>query len=335
MNLIIPMAGMGKRLRPHTLTTPKPLIPIAGKPIVQRLVEDIAGVTPEPIENIGFVIGDFGSEVEEDLLRIAAEAGAKGHIFYQEEALGTAHAVFCAEPLLNGKVTVAFADTLFRANFTLNTEDDGIIWVKQVDDPSAFGVVNLDRDGVITQFVEKPKTPVSDLAIIGIYYFKNGDELHHELKGIIENKIMAGGEYQLTTALENLKQKGTRFTSGKVDEWLDCGNKNITVDSNSRYLGFLGDNLIDESAEIQNTTIHPPVYIGAGSKVSNSEIGPGVSIGKNSIIEDAVISKSLIQTQANLKAVKLANSMIGNFVSMSSASGEFSLGDYCEMKGQE
>ena len=140
MNLIIPMAGMGKRLRPHTLTTPKPLIPIAGKPIVQRLVEDIAKVTPETIRHIGFVVGHFGADVEKHLLAIAKSVGAEGHIIYQEEALGTAHAVYCAKELLKGKVSVAFADTLFRAEFKLDVNQDGIIWVKEIEDPSAFGL---------------------------------------------------------------------------------------------------------------------------------------------------------------------------------------------------
>jgi glucose-1-phosphate thymidylyltransferase len=333
MNLIIPMAGMGKRLRPHTLTIPKPLIPIAGKPIIQRLVEDIAQVTPEPIENIGFIIGDFGAEVEKNLLKIAEDVGAQGHIFYQKEALGTAHAIFCAEPLLTGKVTIAFSDTLFRASFTLDINDDGIIWVKQVDDPSAFGVVKLDETGVITQFVEKPKTPISDLAIIGIYYFKNGDQLSAEIRQIIENNILAGGEYQLTTVLENLKQTGTKFKAGKVDEWLDCGNKNITVASNSRYLGFLKDNNIADSTTLDNCTIHPPVFIGENCKIQNAILGPGVSIGAGSVLLDAVIRDSLIQNNVTLRNVNLINSMIGNFVSISSFSGEVSLGDYSEAKG--
>ncbi|MEP4533857.1 MAG: sugar phosphate nucleotidyltransferase [Cyclobacteriaceae bacterium] len=333
MNLIIPMAGMGKRLRPHTLTTPKPLIPIAGKPIVQRLVEDIAQVTPEPIEKIGFVIGDFGHEVEENLKAIAKAVGAEGYIFHQTEALGTAHAVFCAEPLLEGKVTVAFADTLFRANFTLNTDDDGIIWVKQVDDPSAFGVVTLDENGIIDQFVEKPKTPVSDLAIIGIYYFKKGEDLRADLKELIDNKIMASGEYQLTTVLENLKQAGTKFTSGKVDEWLDCGNKNITIQSNSRYLGFLEENQIASSAQIENSELIAPVYIGENVKIKNSKVGPGVSIGDDGQVSDSIIKDSLIQNNVTLQSVNLSNSMIGNFVKVESFSGEVSLGDYSETKG--
>src|SRR5688500_5031469 len=169
MNMIIPMAGLGKRLRPHTLTVPKPLLPVGGKPIVHRLVEDIAKSCPEKIDEIAFVIGDFGKEVEDELVAVAEKLGAKGSIFYQHQALGTAHAVLCAEACLTGPVVVAFADTLFRADFTIDKNADGILWVNQIENPSAFGVVTLDKDGNIQDFVEKPKTFVSDLAMIGIY----------------------------------------------------------------------------------------------------------------------------------------------------------------------
>lgn len=326
------MAGKGKRLRPHTLTTPKPLIPIAGKPIVQRLVEDIAAVTPDKIEQIGFVIGDFEDHIIDSLYEIAKSVGATAHIFRQEEALGTAHAVHCAREVLSGNVTVAFSDTLFKANFTLNTEDDGIIWVKRVEDPSAFGVVNLDIEGVITEFVEKPKNPGSDLAIIGIYYFKDGEKLKKELDRIIDNNIMAGGEYQLTTALENLKQAGVRFTTGTVDEWLDCGNKKATVESNSRYLGFLNKNIVAESAVIENSVILPPVFIGENVVVKNSIIGPYVSVGKNATLTDSHIKDSLVQNETTLKGVNLVNSMVGNHVIMEASPVDVSLGDFSEWK---
>jgi glucose-1-phosphate thymidylyltransferase len=333
MNLIIPMAGKGKRLRPHTLTTPKPLIPIAGKPIVHRLVEDISKVTPEKIEKIGFVVGDFGEEVEKDLLEIAKAVGAEGYIFEQEVALGTAHAVHCAREILTGKCIVAFADTLFKASFTLNTNDDGIIWVKQVADPSAYGVVNVNEAGVISEFVEKPEKPVSDLAIIGIYYFKDGDALRVQLDHIIDHNIMAGGEYQLTTALENLKQSGTKFTPGEVNDWLDCGNKKVTVASNTRYLQFIGENQIAESAIIKNAIIVPPVTIGENVTVENSVIGPHVSVGDGSVIFSSRIEDSLIQTNVNLRGVNITNSMIGNYVDMESLAKEVSLGDYTQLKG--
>ena len=331
MNLIIPMAGKGKRLRPHTLTIPKPLIPIAGKPIVQRLVEDIAKVTPEKIQKIGFVIGDFDNEIKDKLKDIAAEVGAEAHFFVQETAEGTAHAIACANDLLEGKVTVAFSDTLFRADFTLNPEDDGIIWTKQIEDPSAFGVVKTNEAGIITDFVEKPKDFVSDQAIIGIYYFKRGEDLKAEIDYLISNNIRGGGEFQLTMALENLKNKGTNFTIGTVDEWLDCGNKAITVESNSRYLGFLkGQNLVSASAKLNNCEIIEPVFIGEGTEISNSTIGPNVSIGKNCKISNVKITESLIQNNSTLKGVELTNSMIGNFVNLDGLPKSVSIGDYSE-----
>lgn len=325
------MAGKGKRLRPHTLTTPKPLIPIAGKPIVQRLVEDIANVTPEKIEKIGFVIGDFEEEIKDKLREIAAAVGAKAYFFMQETAEGTAHAIACANEILEGKVTVAFSDTLFRADFKLNPEDDGIIWTKQIEDPSAFGVVKANDDGIITDFIEKPKNFVSDQAIIGIYYFKKGEDLRDEINYLIENNIRAGGEFQLTMALESLKNKGTNFTIGTVNDWLDCGNKEITVESNSRYLGFLkGQNLISDKAKIQNCEIIEPVFIGDGSEISNATIGPNVSIGKNCKISNVKLSEALIQNNTTLEDVELTNSMIGNFVNLKGNPKSVSLGDYSE-----
>lgn len=331
MNLIIPMAGKGKRLRPHTLTTPKPLIPIAGKPIVQRLVQDIAEVTPEKIEKIGFVIGDFDDEIKAQLMEIAKGVGAEARFYVQDVAEGTAHAIACANEILEGKVTVAFSDTLFRAAFKLNPEDDGIIWTSRIDDPSAFGVVKTNEDGIITDFIEKPKEFVSDQAIIGIYYFKNGENLRDEINHLIDNNIRGGGEFQLTMALESLKEKGTKFTIGTVDEWLDCGNKAITVESNSKYLGFLkGQNLVAPSAKIENCEIIEPVYVGEGSVIKNSKIGPNVSIGNECVITDSSIVDSLIQNNTKLEGVNFVNSMIGNFVNVKGNPNSVSLGDYSE-----
>ena len=196
------MAGRGSRLRPHTLTVPKPLVPVGGKPIVHRLVEDIAAVCAEKIDEIAFVIGDFGDEVERELIAVAEKLGAKGSIHYQDKPLGTAHAVLCAREKLEGPVVVAFADTLFKANFKIDPNDDGILWVKQIDDPSAFGVIKMNDKGEIVDFVEKPKEFVSDLAMIGIYYFKDGEYLRSELQYLLDNDIKDKGEYQLTNIIQ-------------------------------------------------------------------------------------------------------------------------------------
>ena len=331
MNIIVPMAGMGKRMRPHTLTTPKPLLPIAGKPIAQRLVENLAEISDEPIDKIGFVIGRFGKEVEENLLQIAADAGAVGSIHYQDEALGTAHAIMCAEEILEGKTTVAFADTLFKADFKIDHEADGVLWVQQIEDPSAFGVVKLNDAGVITDYVEKPIEFVSDLAMIGIYYVKDGASLKAELQYLMDNGIMNGGEYQLPDAFRNMTAKGVRFVPGKVEEWLDCGNKNATVYTNSRILAFeheKGQNLVNTTTKISDSLIIQPCFIGEGVEISNSVIGPGVSVSANTKITGSVIDNSIIYSHSSIKNKNFSNSMIGHYVSLEQKAEDLNVGDY-------
>ncbi|MDX5347971.1 MAG: NTP transferase domain-containing protein [Hymenobacteraceae bacterium] len=334
MRIIIPMAGMGKRMRPHTLTIPKPLIPIAGKPIVHRLVEDIAKVCQEPIEEVAFIIGHFGEQVEQELKHIAESVGARGSIYYQEEALGTAHAIMCAKDSLQGKVVVAFADTLFKADFTLDTSADGTIWVQQVDDPRAFGVIKMNDRQEITDFVEKPQEFVSDLAIIGIYYFKDGEYLRNELQYLLDNDIRDKGEYQLTNALENMKNKGTVFVPARISEWLDCGNKNATVYTNQRYLEYIKDDadLVAKTAKVQNSVIIPPVYIGENVVLNNSVVGPHVSIGNNTVLYDSIISNSIVQEHTTLKNANMTNSMVGNFVEYQGSQSDLSIGDYNTLK---
>lgn len=323
------MAGMGKRMRPHTLSVPKPLIPVAGKPIVQRLVEDITRVCAQKVDEIAFVTGRFGEAVEKNLLDVAASLGAKGSIYYQDDPMGTGHAVLCAAPSLEGNVIVAFADTLFRADFTLDKSKDGIIWVQKVDNPSAFGVVKVDSNDIITDFIEKPKTFVSDLAIIGIYYFADGKNLRNELQYLIDNDIRGNNEYQLTDALQNMRKKGIKFSPGQVTDWLDCGNKQATVDANRRVLDYIkNEKLVDESAEIKNSSIIPPCYIGKGVKISNSVVGPHVSIGENTVVENTVLSNSIIQTNSKIKYANITNSMIGNHSVCEGTGKDLSIGDY-------
>lgn len=332
MKIIVPMAGRGSRLRPHTLTVPKPLIPIAGKPIVHRLVEDIAGVINQKIEEIAFIIHkDFGKKVEEDLIAIAKNLGSKGTICYQNEALGTAHAILCAKESMSGPIVVAYADTLFRADFTLDTSADSVIWVKQVEDPSAFGVVQLNDNNQIVEFVEKPKEFVSDLAIIGIYYFKSGETLRSELQYLLDNNVVKGGEFQLTDALENMKVKGLKFVPGKVDEWMDCGNKNVTVETNSRLLGFLhndGENLVDKNVKNENSTIIQPCYIGENVILINATVGPNVSLGNGCHVINSTVQNSLIQNHSHIKNAKLDNAMIGSHASFDGNFTSISIGDY-------
>ncbi|HNR74852.1 MAG TPA: sugar phosphate nucleotidyltransferase [Cyclobacteriaceae bacterium] len=330
MNIIIPMAGLGKRLRPHTLTTAKPLLPIAGKPIVHRLVEDIARVCPEKIKYIGFIVHPtFGKQVEEDLKTVAKAVGAEGKIYYQETALGISHALLFAKELFEGKVIVAFADTLFRADFKLDTSKDGTIWVQKVENPSQFGVVKLNAQGEITELIEKPSTFVSDLAIIGIYFFKYGEKLRTEMQYLLDNDIKEKGEYQFTTALENMKKKGAIFVPGQVQEWLDCGNKSNMVQTNQRYLEIIKDQkLVSEKATVKNSVLLQPVFIADGVIIENSVIGPYVSIGQDTKISDSRISNSIVQKNCSINNAVMQNSLIGNYVGFEGTAADVDAGDY-------
>lgn len=327
------MAGMGKRMRPHTLTVPKPLIPVAGKPIVQRLVEDIAQTTEEKIEEIAFVCGRFGSAVEQMLLDIAANVGAKGKICYQDEPLGTAHAILCAGDTVSGHIIIAFADTLFKTNFKIDKEKDGVIWVNQVDAWQNFGVVQLSDEGHIINFVEKPKEFVSDLAIIGVYYIKDGDTLRKEMQNLIDNEIKDKGEYQLTNALDAMRKNGYKLLPGKVDEWLDCGNKDATVYTNQRVLELNknAEQLISKSMRKSNSQIIEPCFIGNNVFIENSIVGPHVSIGEGCIIKNSVISNSIIQKSTDIQNKIITNSMIGSHVSIKDSAEDLSIGDFTSL----
>jgi glucose-1-phosphate thymidylyltransferase len=332
MKIIVPMAGRGSRLRPHTLTIPKPLIPIAGKPIVHRLVEDIAGVLGQEIEEIAFIIHEsFGQKVEEDLIAIAEKLGSRGTIYYQNEALGTGHAIMCAKDSLSGPAVIAYADTLIRADFDLDQTADSVIWVKQVDQPEAFGVINLNEANEIVELVEKPKEFVSDLAVIGIYYFKDVAVLKNELQYVLDNNIIHGGEYQINDGIKQMMAKGMKFVPGEVDAWMDCGNKDVTVETNGRMLNFLhndGEHLVAYDVVLDNSTIIPPCYIGKDVILVNTTVGPNVSLGDHSRVSDSQIANSLIQTHVHIKNAKLDNAMIGNHASFDGNFTSVSLGDY-------
>jgi glucose-1-phosphate thymidylyltransferase len=335
MKIIIPMAGRGSRLRPHTLTTPKPLLPIAGKPIVQRLVEDIVGLYDGKVEEIGFVIGDFGKEVEQNLREVAEGLGAVGHIFHQDEPLGTAHAIWMAEWMLEGEVIIAFADTLFRANFKLDRTKDGAIWVKRVADPSAFGVVTLDENGIIRELVEKPTTFVSDLAIIGIYYIRDGATLRSEIRHLIDNGLTEKGEYQLTNALENMKAKGAQFVPGTVEEWMDCGNKAAMIDTTQKMLDYDvrdGKTLVATDLELVNSTLIPPCFIGKGVRLENAIVGPYVSIGDHSSVLNSVVSDSIIGEKTKIQNTVMAQSMVGNQALVHASAQNLDIGDFCRIR---
>ncbi|PWI29873.1 nucleotidyltransferase [Flavobacteriaceae bacterium LYZ1037] len=335
MKIIVPMAGRGSRLRPHSLTVPKPLIPVAGQPIVHRLVKDIVKVLNQPIEEIAFVLGDpawFGDDVVSSLEDLAKSLNAKATIYRQDQPLGTGHAIMCAKESLSGPAVIAYADTLIRANFNLDPEADAVIWVKQVDKPEAFGVVKLNDKNEIVELVEKPETFVSDLAVIGIYYFKDVAILKEELQHVLDNNIINGGEYQINDGIKGMMAKGKVFKTGTVDEWMDCGNKPVTIETNTRMLGFLktdgNEQLIASTIKNYNSTIIEPCFIGENVVLNQATIGPNVSIGNNCKIEASTVKNSLIQSHTTIKNANLDDAMIGNHVNYNGNFTKISIGDY-------
>jgi glucose-1-phosphate thymidylyltransferase len=338
MKIIVPMAGRGSRLRPHSLTVPKPLIPIANKPIVHRLVRDIARILSEPVEEIAFILGDpafFGDEVVDSLTELAESLGAKASIYRQLEPLGTGHAIMCAEPSLSGPAVVAYADTLIRASFELDPTVDAVIWTKEVDQPEAYGVVKLNDKEEITELVEKPKEFVSNQAVIGIYYFKEIADLKTELQYVIENDIINGGEYQINDGIKRLMSKGNILKTGTVDEWMDCGNKEVAIDTNTRIMKFMvqdGSDEIKTKATLENSNIIEPCVIADDVVIKNSTVGPHVSIGSGCVITNSKISNSLIQTHSIIKNATLDDAMIGNHVKYNGNFKYISIGDYSVME---
>lgn len=339
MKIIVPMAGRGSRLRPHSITVPKPLIPVAGKPIVHRLVKDIAKVLKQPITEVAFVLGDpafFGEDVVDSLTELANSLGAKASIYRQDKPLGTGHAIMSAKPSLSGPAVIAYADTLIRAEFDLDTDADSVIWTKKVPNPEAYGVVNLNENNEITKLVEKPSTFVSNQAVIGIYYFKEVGQLKSKLQEILDENIMSGGEYQINDGIKRMMKDGKVFKTGSVDEWMDCGNKEITLETNSKMLGFLEkdaeEQLVDKSVIIENSTLIPPCYIAKNTILKNSMIGPNVSLGENCVIENTNITESLIQNNTTVKNAKLKNAMIGNHVIYDGNYTRVSIGDYSKLE---
>ena len=329
------MAGRGSRLRPHSLTVPKPLIPVVGQPIVHRLVKDIAKVLKQPIDEIAFVLGDpawFGDDVVNSLKALAKSLGAKASIYRQDQPLGTGHAIMCAKPSLSGPAVIAYADTLIRAEFDLDPNADSVIWTKQVANPEAYGVVKLNTQGDIVELVEKPESFVSNQAVIGIYYFKDVAVLKDKLQDVLEEKVMHGGEYQINDGIKRMMAEGKIFKTGTVNEWMDCGNKAITIETNQRMLGFLNadgeEQLVASSVKLENSKIIEPCFIGENVILKDATIGPYVSIGNNTVIENSTITNSLIQTNTSIINANLNEAMIGNHVKYDGDFTQISIGDY-------
>ncbi|HEX8299296.1 MAG TPA: sugar phosphate nucleotidyltransferase [Rubricoccaceae bacterium] len=329
MKLIVPMAGRGTRLRPHTHVTPKPLLPVAGTPMVERIIETFVAAFEAPFAEAVFILGpDFGQEVRDSLTAICARHGIDAHFAVQETALGTAHAVASAGEHLAGEVVVVFADTLFTMDRVAPFTSDAVIWVQTVEDPSRFGVVVKDGDR-ITDFVEKPDTPISNEAIVGIYYIRDGATLKREVQYLLDHEVTGkGGEYQITDAFDRMLKAGQTFTTASVSEWLDCGTIPALMETSAVVLGQTGQNAKRGTVDADSTLVEP-VFMGAGAVVrGGSTVGPNVSLEAGAVVDGSTLTNSIVFANGTVTGSVLDNALVGHHAAVSGFSGTLNIGDH-------
>jgi glucose-1-phosphate thymidylyltransferase len=321
MNVIIPLAGFGTRLRPHTYTKPKPMINVAGKPMLGHLLDKLNGLN---IEEIVFVVGYLGEQIE---TYVSANYDFKAHYVEQKELLGQAHAIYLAKDLVDGPTLILFVDTLFEANLNqLNQEkSDGVIYVKEVEDPRRFGVTLVNEEGTITRLIEKPDSMEDNLAVIGLYYVKDIQRLMSAIKTLMDQNMQTKGEFYLADALQLMIDDGAMLRPEEVSVWLDCGTAETVLETN-RYLLQHNMNNSVEVVSISSIII-PPVHIHPTATVKNSIIGPYVTIAANCEIEGSIIRDSIVDEESYIKDATLGQSLIGRKVDLVGRYRRLNLGD--------
>jgi glucose-1-phosphate thymidylyltransferase len=323
MKVIIPLAGLGTRLRPHTYTRPKPLVPVAGKAVLGHVLDRIAPLNPQELI---FITGYLGDQVES---YVKAHYPYPARYVEQTERRGQSHAVQLARPYIDQPVLIVFVDTIFEADMSVlpNLQSDGAIYIKEVDDPARFGVVEL-RDGTIYRLVEKPKEFVSNLAVIGVYYLRNWQLLFECIEWQMANTPSTGGEYFLADALQLMINRGARLEALPVSVWEDCGTKDALLQTN-RYL--LGVSTQPEPL-LPTCTVIPPVSVAPTARVRHSVIGPYVSLGANTRVENCVLRDCIVGEGSELRDVALRNSLIGNNATVHGGVRSVNVGDASEIR---
>ncbi|MGQ9863269.1 MAG: sugar phosphate nucleotidyltransferase [Bacteroidia bacterium] len=325
MRIIIPMAGEGKRLRPHTFTLPKPLFPVLEKPVLQWLLEEVQRLLQGKITTLAYVVRNLNPDYQVLLSRLGEQMGVPVEFFEQSEPLGTAHAIYQARQHLEGEVVILFADTIFRSQARVSPNADGAIWVREVDNPRAYGVVQLSSQGWVVDLVEKPEKPISRQAIIGVYYLRQGQRLVPAIEHLFAHDIRSKGEYQLTDALKKLVGEGMRLEALPTELWLDCGSRRLILEAQKH---LLKDSFVDPGAQVAESVLRAPYYIGEGAIVRHSVVGPYAVVEKHAQVEESVVSHSLIRSHATVKSAHLREALIGAHSYYEGKKHEVDLGDY-------
>ncbi|MBV9963203.1 MAG: NTP transferase domain-containing protein [Parafilimonas sp.] len=327
MKAIIPVAGAGAKLRPHTYTQPKALIPIAGKTILSFIVDQLheAGV-----HEFIFIVGYLGDKIQDYVLQTYPDLTC--HFVQQNERKGTGHAVELTKTLIgNDEILVTLGDTICEYNLQeVLQAPTNMLGVKKVDDPRSFGVAEIGDDSFIEHVIEKPAIPKSNMALVGIYKIKDTSVLFECLEYLFTQHITSYGEYTLTDALDCMMRRGVKFHSFRVKNWFDCGKKETLLESNTTLLKKYGGT-VDANLQLENSIIIPPVAIGPGCRLKNSIVGPHVSVGANTTVEYSVLRDSIIGSYTNLFEVVLDNSLIGSDASVKGLSRTLNIGDNTEL----
>ena len=325
MKVIIPLAGKGSRLRPHTHLTPKPMLKVAGKPVMEYILEDLKKLGV--VDQVIYITGHLKEKVEE----FARKTWDVPSVFIEQKVQdGTAGAVALAKDYVDAPVLIIFVDTIFDADLSIvkTVDADGIIWVKEVEDYQRFGVVVTDKDSNMTQIVEKPKTPVSKRANIGLYYIRNWKLLFEGIEHVL-SQPKNQGEYFLTDAFQYMIDKGAKIRVVDVEGWYDAGKIETMLDTN-RVMLTKGH--ARKPSDVEGSKINDPVYVEDGVKIRNSTVGPNVSIGAGTTIEDSNVSHAIIGNQAKISKSQLTNSLIGDEVVLVGVKGEVTVGDHSEVR---
>ncbi len=323
MNLILPTAGMGTRLRPHTFSKPKPLVTVAGKPVLGHVLDDLVAL---PMEKVVFIVGYLGEQIER---YVRAEYDLPAEFVVQHELKGQAHAIHLARGLVRGPTLIVFVDTLVEADLRKleHVGADGVLHVKEVDDPRRFGVVQVE-DGRVVRLIEKPASMDNRLAVVGLYYLRDIDWLFAAIQELMERNLQTRGEFWLADALQLMIDQGARMVAEPVAVWEDCGKPETVLQTN-RYLLDKGRTHMVPAA---NSVIIPPVHIHKGAVIENSVIGPHVSIGGGSVIRNSIIRNSIINGGAEIEDAMLEESLIGENAQVTGDFQRLNVGDSSEVR---
>lgn len=328
MKVIVPVAGIGSKLRPHTHTQPKALVPVAGKPILSHLVDQLLG---QGAEEFIFIIGYLGDKIEDYISHRYPKL--KASFVVQEPRLGTGHAVYMAKDKIskNEEVLIVLGDTIVDFNLEeLRRVNSSVLGIKKVDDPRSFGVAELDDHGTITRVVEKPSIPKSNNALVGVYLIRESDLLFDCFDKINRRRTINTEEFSLTDGIQMMiEEDKVVFKTFQAGNWFDCGSKESLLETNAILLKRL--NTESKKYNFSNTIIIHPVVIGANCKISNSILGPNVSIGENTVIQSSIITESIIGTYSNLETAVLTQSIIGSDTSLKGLSQSLNIGDSTEI----